>query len=113
MGGIAPNIERQRARDHGMIGQCNSRLRQSARKLYQASLPLSHAPEQIPECHSASGAACHALHTVEARLCRWLLQSQDMTDVDLVPLTQDFLSHMLGVRRTTCRFPHTRCKPLA
>lgn len=46
-------------------------------------------------------AACHALHTVEARLCRWLLQSQDTTESDVVSLTQEFLSHMLGVRRTS------------
>lgn len=46
-------------------------------------------------------AACHALHTVEARLCRWLLQSQDITESDIIPLTQEFLSHMLGVRRTS------------
>jgi CRP-like cAMP-binding protein len=46
-------------------------------------------------------APCHALHSVEARLCRWLLQSQDTTEVDLVQLTQEFLSHMLGVRRTS------------
>jgi CRP-like cAMP-binding protein len=46
-------------------------------------------------------AACHALHTVEARLCRWLLQSQDVTGSDNVPLTQEFLSHMLGVRRNS------------
>jgi CRP-like cAMP-binding protein len=38
---------------------------------------------------------------VEARLCRWLLQSQDVTESDIVPLTQEFLSHMLGVRRTS------------
>jgi CRP-like cAMP-binding protein len=46
-------------------------------------------------------AACHALHTVEARLCRWLLQSQDVTESDIVPLTQEFLSHMLGVQRNS------------
>jgi CRP-like cAMP-binding protein len=46
-------------------------------------------------------AACHALHSVEARLCRWLLQSQDITGSDIVPLTQEFLSHMLGVQRTS------------
>jgi CRP-like cAMP-binding protein len=46
-------------------------------------------------------AACHALHSVEARLCRWLLQSQDITESDMVPLTQEFLSHMMGVRRTS------------
>jgi CRP-like cAMP-binding protein len=46
-------------------------------------------------------AACHALHTVQARLCRWLLQSQDVTGSEVVPLTQEFLSHMLGVQRTS------------
>jgi CRP-like cAMP-binding protein len=46
-------------------------------------------------------AACHALHTVEARLCRWLLQSQDTIESQVVELTQEFLSHMLGVQRTS------------
>jgi CRP-like cAMP-binding protein len=46
-------------------------------------------------------AACHALHSVRNRLCRWLLQSQDMIGRDDFTLTQEFLSHMLGVRRTT------------
>jgi CRP-like cAMP-binding protein len=45
-------------------------------------------------------AACHALHTVEARLCRWLLQSRDAIESDSIPLTQEFLSHMLGVQRS-------------
>jgi CRP-like cAMP-binding protein len=46
-------------------------------------------------------AACHALHSVRSRLCRWLLQAQDMIGNDTFILTQEFLSHMLGVRRTT------------
>ena len=46
-------------------------------------------------------AACHALHDVEARLSRWLLQAQDRTDSNKISLTQEFLSQMLGVRRTT------------
>jgi CRP-like cAMP-binding protein len=46
-------------------------------------------------------AACHALHSVRSRLCRWLLQSQDMIGSDTFSLTQEFLSHMLGVRRST------------
>ena len=44
---------------------------------------------------------CHALHSVNSRLCRWLLQSQDMIGGNTVHLTQEFLSHMLGVRRNT------------
>src|SRR5437868_15192285 len=46
-------------------------------------------------------AACHALHSVRSRLCRWLLQSQDMIGSDTFSLTQEFLSHMLVVRRTS------------
>jgi CRP-like cAMP-binding protein len=46
-------------------------------------------------------AACHALHSVRSRLCRWLLQSQDMIRSDEFSLTQEFLSHMLGARRNT------------
>jgi Crp-like helix-turn-helix domain len=46
-------------------------------------------------------AACHAVHSVRSRLCRWLLQSQDMIGSDTFSLTQEFLSHMLGVRRTS------------
>jgi CRP-like cAMP-binding protein len=45
--------------------------------------------------------ACNALHALEARLCRWLLQTRDCTDGDVIPVTQDFLGQMLGVRRTT------------
>jgi CRP-like cAMP-binding protein len=46
-------------------------------------------------------AACNALHGVEQRLCRWLLLTQDLANTNVLPLTQDFLSQMLGVRRTT------------
>ena len=45
--------------------------------------------------------ACNTLHDAEARLCRSLLQTSDHVGSDMIPLTQDFLSQMLGVRRTT------------
>jgi CRP-like cAMP-binding protein len=46
-------------------------------------------------------AACNALHDVEARLSRWLLQSADRMENETVRLTHEFLSQMLGVRRPT------------
>lgn len=47
------------------------------------------------------GSACNAFHEAEPRLCRWLLQTGDRIDGDIIPLTQEFLAQMLGVRRTT------------
>jgi CRP-like cAMP-binding protein len=47
----------------------------------------------------AQTAACNRLHTLDQRLARWLLMTHDRIDGDAVPLTQEFLSRMLGVRR--------------
>jgi len=46
-------------------------------------------------------AACNALHRVEARMARWLLHIHDRIDGNVIPLTQEALSQLLGVRRTT------------
>jgi CRP-like cAMP-binding protein len=46
-------------------------------------------------------AACNAMHNIESRFCRWLLQTSVVTDSKTISLTQEFLSEMLGVRRTS------------
>jgi len=51
--------------------------------------------------HAMQSVACNALHSVEARFCRWLLSCHDRIDVDTISLTQEFLADMLGVQRTT------------
>ena len=56
---------------------------------------------QAQAAMSEQSAACNALHHVEARLSRWLLLSQDRAQSTHLPLTQEFLGFMLGVRRTT------------
>jgi len=46
-------------------------------------------------------AACNALHPIQARLARWILQTKDRIDGDIIPLTQQLLAEMLGVRRSS------------
>jgi CRP-like cAMP-binding protein len=44
---------------------------------------------------------CNHRHSVEKRMCRWLLMSHNRVGADEFPLTHEFLAQMLGVRRPT------------
>jgi CRP-like cAMP-binding protein len=44
--------------------------------------------------------ACNAVHNVEQRMCKWLVRMHDLVGNEL-PLTQEFLAQMMGVRRTS------------
>ena len=46
-------------------------------------------------------AACNATHPLEARLARCLLRCRDLLHSEHIPLTQEYIAEMLGVRRTT------------
>ena len=45
-------------------------------------------------------AACNAVHSIQARTCKWLLRMHELAGPDL-ELTQEFLAQMMGVRRTS------------
>lgn len=47
----------------------------------------------------SQSALCNRVHSIEQRCCRWLLLTRDRVDTDEFPLTHEFLSQMLGVRR--------------
>jgi len=55
-------------------------------------------------------AACNALHRVDGRLARWLLQLHDRVPHDVLPLTQEALAQLLGVRRTTVTLTMTKLR---
>jgi Crp-like helix-turn-helix protein len=57
--------------------------------------------EHFVLAQAQQSAACNATHTLEERLCRWLLRCRDLLDSDDIPLTGEFLAEMLGVRRTS------------
>lgn len=46
-------------------------------------------------------AACNASHSADARLARWLYSAGERTGSDMIPMTQEELAAMLGIRRTT------------
>jgi CRP-like cAMP-binding protein len=49
----------------------------------------------------SQSAVCNRFHTVEERLCRWLLISSDRSHLSTLFLTQEFLSQMIGAPRTS------------
>ena len=49
----------------------------------------------------AQSAACNRVHPMTERCARWILLTHDRIGVDAFPLTHEFLSQMLGVRRAT------------
>jgi CRP-like cAMP-binding protein len=59
------------------------------------------AHEQALLAQAQQSAACNAAHVIESRLARWLLRAADLHGSDELPLTQEYIAQMLGVRRTS------------
>ena len=55
--------------------------------------------EQALLVQAQQSAACNASHSVESRLSRLLLRARDLCDSEGLPLTQELLAQMIGVRR--------------
>jgi CRP-like cAMP-binding protein len=51
--------------------------------------------------HSSQTIACNQLHTLQQRFARWMLQVSDCMSSPEFPLTQEFISKMLVVRRAS------------
>ena len=101
----APALDGKVSLNKGIVQMAGSagtievnRLRQLANEFEPfRSLLIRH--EQVLFAQSQQSAACNASHTVEARMCRWLLHMRDFAGSDDLMLTQEFLAQMLGVRR--------------
>lgn len=75
------------------------------RAMYDASPALRTAVHKYVEIlltEARQFVACNALHSVEARLCRSILEALERScDGQTLPATQETLAQMLGVQRTT------------
>jgi CRP-like cAMP-binding protein len=59
------------------------------------------AHEQSLFAQAQQSAACNATHVIESRFARWLLRAADLCGSNELPLTQEYIAQMLGVRRTS------------
>lgn len=60
--------------------------------LLYAEVRLSQISQQV---------VCNAHHNIQERFARWLLSVQDLVNSHELPLTQEFIAEMLGVRRSS------------
>jgi CRP-like cAMP-binding protein len=86
---------------------------------FQAAYMGSAAIRHMVQAHTRSilmqfqhVAACNGLHPVEARMARWLLHLHDRSEGNILSLTQEALSQLLGVRRTTVTLEITKLRAL-
>lgn len=49
--------------------------------------------------HISQTAVCNRLHSLDQRLCRWLLMTHDRAHSDELQMTHEFIANMLGIRR--------------
>ena len=57
--------------------------------------------EQTLYAQAQQSTACMAAHVIEQRFARWMLRARDLSGSDTLDFTQEFISEMLGVRRTS------------
>lgn len=99
--GSSPSTSRTFTQIPGVVTKLSaSKLRQRADfSAHFRRLLVRHCLANLAQAHQS--VACNALHSVNQRLCRWLLMSQDRTASDVVELTHQYLAFMVGVQRTT------------
>jgi hypothetical protein len=105
MAGLPVFMGVNRSRTRGLVQGAGDAMRMTATSLGKevgnggALHKLLHRYTHSLLTQISQSAACNRFHQVNARLARWLLMTHDRVEGNEFRLTQEFLSHMLGVRR--------------
>jgi len=105
MAGMAVFMGVKTSPNQAMIQGAGSALRMKATILHSLSNNGGSLPQLLRRysyslwTQLSQSAVCNMYHPIDARLARWLLMTRDRMEVDDFPITQEFLSSMLGVRR--------------
>jgi hypothetical protein len=105
MAGLPVFMGVNRSRTRGLVQGAGDAMRMTATSLGKeignggALHQLLHRYTHSLLTQISQSAACNRFHQVNARLARWLLMTHDRVEGNEFRLTQEFLSHMLGVRR--------------
>ncbi|KOX58128.1 Crp/Fnr family transcriptional regulator [Methylobacterium fujisawaense] len=98
--GYLPAFNRAVVQMGGAAVRLDAARMQAAKR---TSLPIRNALVRYADCLLAQvvqSVACNAAHPIEQRCARWVLALHDRLATDVLPVTQDMLAEMLGVRRT-------------
>jgi CRP-like cAMP-binding protein len=85
----------------GTAGQISAQKLQVAYARSAAIRHVMHMHFRAQFLQLQQAVACNALHPVERRAARWLLELHDRVGDEMLPVTQEVLAQLLGVRRTT------------
>ncbi len=105
MAGLAVFMGVGFASTHALVQGSGTALRMSSAALRTEATRLGslhrilHRYSQSLLAQVSQSSVCNRFHLVNARLARWLLMTNDRLEAEEFPLTQEFLSTMLGVRR--------------
>jgi CRP-like cAMP-binding protein len=103
--GVASFLEGESTCSRAVVAVAGDAFRLSAKKLQQEFLlpgPLQHLLLRYTMTlitQVSQTAVCNRLHSVEQRLCRWLLLCHDRTNRPELLMTQELIANMLGGRR--------------
>src|SRR5579883_907294 len=98
-GGAICRIHASAPRDGLLIAIAQGPVRAS--RIQAARVPAALGESEALLLQLRQNLVCCGLHSVEHRLARWLLETGERSESEMIPATQEQVAQRLGVRRTT------------